>query len=78
MSEVTETAVRRAARILTISDFSTAWAIAAKRSGIVRTVKSAGLQSATSSQASGAETRASGSGRTEYAEHVVRSLAFWL
>ena len=39
--------------------------IAAKRPGIVDTVKSAGSHSATSSQASGAETRASGSGRTE-------------
>jgi len=29
-------------------------------------------------QSSGAETRASGSGRTEYADAVVRSLAFWL
>ena len=37
----------------------------AKRVGIVATVKSAGLQSATSLQSSGAETRASGSGRIE-------------
>src|ERR1700730_4937591 len=50
----------------------------AKRGGIVKIVNSAGSQSGTSSQCSGAETRASGSGRTEYAEHVVRSLAFWL
>jgi hypothetical protein len=41
-------------------------------------VKSAASQSATSFQWSGVETRASGSGRTEYAEQVVRSLAFWL
>src|SRR6516162_11425345 len=52
--------------------------IFAKRSGIVKIVKSAGSQSGTSCHSSGAETRASGSGRTEYAEHVVRSLAFWL
>src|ERR1700677_3530999 len=50
----------------------------AKRLGIVSTVKSAGSQSGTSCQYRGAETRASGSGRTEYAEQVVRSLAFWL
>src|SRR4051812_39039722 len=35
-------------------------------------------KSRTSASASGAETRASGSRRTEYAEQVVRSLAFWL
>src|SRR3984957_628774 len=52
--------------------------ISANRLGIVSTVKSAGSQSGTSCQYRGAETRASGSGRTEYAEHVVRSLAFWL
>ena len=52
--------------------------IAAKRAGIVSTVKSAGSHAGTSSQVSGADTRASGSGRTEYAEQVVRSLAFWL
>ena len=52
--------------------------IFAKRSGIVKIVKSAGSQSGTSCQCSGVETRASGSGRTEYAEHVVRSFAFWL
>ena len=46
--------------------------------GIVSTVKSRGSTSGTSLHASGADTRASGSGRTEYAEHVVRSLAFWL
>ncbi len=57
-----------------------AWASpsSAKRCGALATVKSAGSQSGTSSQASGIETRASGSGRTEYAEQVVRSLAFWL
>jgi hypothetical protein len=37
----------------------------AKRWGMVRTVKSAGLASGTSCQLRGAETRASGSGRTE-------------
>ena len=46
--------------------------------GTVSTVKSAGSQSGTSSQSSGVDTRASGSGRTEYAEQVVRSFAFWL
>src|SRR5262249_17434478 len=50
----------------------------AKRSGTVNKVKSAGSQSGTSGQWSGVDTRASGSGRTEYAEQVVRSLAFWL
>ena len=52
--------------------------ISAKRAGTVSTVKSAGSQSGTSCQWSGVETRASGSGRTEYAEQVVRSFAFWL
>jgi len=51
---------------------------AANRFGIVRTVKSAGSQSETSCQWSGVDTRASGRGRTEYAEQVVRSFAFWL
>ena len=37
-----------------------------------------GSQSGTSSQVSGAETWAFGVGRTEYAEAVVWSLAFWL
>ena len=50
----------------------------AKRFGIESTVKSAGSQSGTSCQCSGVDTRASGTGRTEYAEHVVRSFAFWL
>src|SRR5262249_36144553 len=50
----------------------------ANRLGTVKIVKSAGSQSATSLQSSGVDTRASGRGRTEYAEHVVRSLAFWL
>lgn len=40
---------------------------AAKRAGIVASVKSPGSQSASSSHVSGAETRASGVGRTEYA-----------
>ena len=31
-----------------------------------------------SSQVSGADTRASGLGRMEYAEQTVRSFAFWL
>src|SRR5215469_6573386 len=50
----------------------------ANRLGMVEIVKSAGSQSGTSLQRSGADTRASGTGRTEYAEHVVRSFAFWL
>ena len=50
----------------------------ANRSGTVSTVKSAGSQSGTSCHSSGVETRASATGRTEYAEQVVRSLAFWL
>src|ERR1019366_4229813 len=52
--------------------------IAAKRAGIVNTVKSAGSHAATSSQFKGADTRPSGTGRTEYAEAVVLSFAFWL
>ena len=51
---------------------------AANRAGIVSMVNSAGSQPGTSSQVSGADTRASGPGRTEYAEATVRSLAFWL
>ena len=50
----------------------------AKRSGIVFTVKSAGSQASSSAQVTGADTRASGLGRTEYAELTVRSFAFWL
>ena len=42
----------------------------AKRFGTVSTAKSAGSQSGTSCQWSGVDTRASGSGRTEYAEQV--------
>jgi len=52
--------------------------IAETRAGIVLSVKSPGSQSAISSQASGADTRASGFGLTEYAAATVRSLAFWL
>jgi len=52
--------------------------IAANRAGIVATVKAAGSQPCTSSQASGADTRASFVGRIEYAEATVRSFAFWL
>ena len=52
--------------------------MAAKRAGIVRSVKSSGRHSASSSQVIGADTRASGFGRTEYALHTVRSFAFWL
>ena len=60
------------------SIFSCGLPCLAKSFGIVRTVKSAGSQSGTSCHRSGADTLASGSGRTEYAEQVVRSLAFWL
>ena len=41
-------------------------------------VNASGRQSGTWSQDSGIDTRASGVGRTEYAEATVRSLAFWL
>ena len=50
----------------------------ANREGIVASVKSAGSHESTSSQFSGADTRASAVGRTEYAAAVVRSFAFWL
>jgi hypothetical protein len=40
-------------------------------------VNSAGSTSGTSSQRSGAEARASGVGRIEYAHAIVRSRAFW-
>ena len=40
-------------------------------------VNASGSTAATSSQRSGAETRASGVGRTEYADAIVRSRAFW-
>ena len=49
----------------------------ATRSRIVSTVKAAGSTSATSSQRSGADTRASEVGRTEYAVAIVRSRVFW-
>ena len=51
---------------------------AAYRSGTVSMVNAAGSHPGTSSQVSGVETRASGNGRTEYADAMVRSLAFWL
>gem|GEM_PF-4697084 len=41
-------------------------------------VNAPGSHEGTSSQLSGADTRASGTGRTEYADATVRSLAFWL
>ena len=50
---------------------------AAMRPGIVSTVNASGSTAATSSHWSGAETRASGVGRTEYADAIVRSRAFW-
>jgi hypothetical protein len=48
------------------------------RRGMVVSVKSPGSAVSASAQVSGAETRASGLGRTEYAAAMVRSLAFWL
>jgi hypothetical protein len=50
----------------------------ANRPGTVSTVNSAGSHDGTSSQVRGVDTRASGTGRTEYADATVRSLAFWL
>ena len=46
--------------------------------GLAGWPKTSGSTSATSSHARGALTRASGVGRTEYAEATVRSFAFWL
>jgi hypothetical protein len=46
--------------------------------GTVASVKSSITACGTSSQRSGNETRASGVGRTEYADATVRSFAFWL
>src|SRR5205807_7601306 len=48
------------------------------RFGTVSIVNAAGSQPGTSSHVTGVDTRASSVGRTEYAETVVRSLAFWL
>jgi len=45
---------------------------------MVFSVKSAGSHRSSSCHETGADTRASGFGRTEYAEATVRSLAFWL
>jgi hypothetical protein len=50
----------------------------AKRVGIVAIVKSSVSTSGSSSHVSGAETVASGRARTEYADAIVRSRAFWL
>jgi hypothetical protein len=50
----------------------------AYRDGMVASVKSRGSQSASSLHSIGAETDASGVGRTEYAPAMVRSRAFWL
>ena len=46
------------------------------RARIVSTVNASGSTAGTSSQRSGADTRASGVGRTEYAHAIVRSRAF--
>ncbi len=45
---------------------------------MVASVKSSGWTSGSSSHVTGAETGAPGFGRSEYAEAIVRSLAFWL
>ncbi len=50
----------------------------ANRAGMVSTVKSSGVTSATSSHSSGADTGAPGLARIEYGEAIVRSRAFWL
>src|SRR5262249_5813244 len=50
----------------------------AKRAGIVAIVKSSISTSGSSSHRTGADTVASGRPRTEYAERIVRSRAFWL
>src|SRR5438045_3930421 len=50
----------------------------AKRAGIVASVKSSVSSESSSAQRNGAETVASGRARTEYAEAIVRSRAFWL
>jgi Transposase len=50
----------------------------AKRAGIVAIVKSSVSMSASSSQSNGADTGPSGTPRTEYADRMVRSRAFWL
>jgi hypothetical protein len=52
--------------------------IRAKREGIEASVKSPGSADSISSHVTGADTRASGVGRTEYAAATVRSFAFWL
>src|SRR5688572_13962635 len=52
--------------------------LALNHAGMVLIVKSAGSHLSISSHVSGVETRASGRGRTENAEHTVRSFAFWL
>jgi hypothetical protein len=44
----------------------------------VRSVNSSGRHASSSSRVSGADTRASARGRTEYALQTVRSCAFWL
>ena len=49
-----------------------------KRSGTVLMLRSSGSTSATSSHERGHDTRALGTGRIEYADAIVRSLAFWL
>ena len=50
----------------------------AKRVGIVAIVKSSVSTSGSSSHVTGADTVASGRARTEYADAIVRSRAFWL
>ena len=50
----------------------------ANRAGIVAIVKSSVTSPSSSSQRNGAETVASIRARTEYADAIVRSRAFWL
>ena len=50
----------------------------ANPAGTVSMVNASGSQLGTSSHVSGVDARASGSGRSEYAEAMVRSFAFWL
>src|SRR5439155_25431749 len=70
---------RRRRRSQTASSMP-AWTspIAAKRAGIVVIVKSSFSTFGSSSQVTGADTVASLRPRTEYADAIVRSRAFWL
>jgi len=75
---VTSSAAKREARLHRRRQMSAvASPTAATLSRIVSSVKAAGSALGTSSQRSGAEARASGVGRIEYAAAIVRSRAFW-